>query len=151
MLFTACNEDKLGISNGNIPEGGQIHRFTQLTDANYEEFLAKTPGLILMDFYADWCGPCRMMDPEMVKLKSKMGDKIEIVKIDVDKNPAASQKFKVRGIPALFLYKDGELKDAGTGYRSEEQLFAFVSKWLDKEETNKEKETDKKETEEEKE
>jgi len=114
-LFSGCRKDDSKDRNGTVPDGAQVHRYTQLTDANYEEFLAKTSGVVLVDFDADWCGWCRKMDSGMAKLNSAMGDKVKIVKIDFDTNPVARQKFKVRGIPALFLYKDGELKDACLG------------------------------------
>jgi thioredoxin 1 len=64
----------------------------------------------LVDFHATWCGPCQMMHPIMDKLKVEMGDKIRILKIDVDKNPDISDKFKVRGVPTFVLFKKGEIK-----------------------------------------
>jgi thioredoxin 1 len=127
QMFIGCQKQE----TSSIPEGGQVSRYTQLTDADYEEFLAKQPGLVLVDFDADWCGWCRKMDSGMAKLNSELVSQVKIVKIDFDKNPVARKKFNVQGIPALFLYKDGELKDAGLGYLPEDELFAFVKKHLD--------------------
>ena len=64
----------------------------------------------LVDFYATWCGPCQMMHPVLDKLKAELGDKIRILKIDVDKNPDVSDKFKVRGVPTFMLFRSGEVK-----------------------------------------
>jgi thioredoxin 1 len=63
----------------------------------------------LVDFYATWCGPCQTMHPVLDKLKSELGDKIRILKIDVDKNPDVSDKFKVRGVPTFMLFRSGEV------------------------------------------
>jgi len=63
----------------------------------------------LVDFFATWCGPCKAMQPVLDQLKNDMGENVRIIKIDVDKNPQAADKFKVRGVPTFVLFKDGEI------------------------------------------
>jgi thioredoxin 1 len=77
---------------------------------------------VLVDFYADWCGPCKSLAPVLEELKKEIGDRGDIIKIDVDKNQQLSGSLGVRSIPALFLYKDGEIKWQGLGFRTKEEL-----------------------------
>lgn len=79
---------------------------------------------VLVDFYADWCGPCQALGPVLQELKSDIGEKGSIVKINVDKNPQISGALGVRSIPALFLFKNGEVKWQGLGWKSKEELHA---------------------------
>lgn len=68
---------------------------------------SNTPTLV--DFYADWCGPCKMMNPVLKKLKKKMGDRINIIKVDADKNTDAAARYNVRGVPTLILFRAGDI------------------------------------------
>ena len=81
---------------------------------------SETP--VLVDFYANWCGPCKMLSPVLADLASKHSGDIQVVKIDVDKNPGAAQKLQVRGVPTMMLFKNGEILWRKSGYMSLAQL-----------------------------
>lgn len=75
---------------------------------NFNDII-KSDSLILVDFYATWCGPCKMMHPVLEELKQVLGDSIRIIKLDVDKNEALSSRFRIQSVPTLMLFKNGEI------------------------------------------
>ena len=90
--------------------------------------LIKGEKPILVDFYADWCAPCKAMNAILKSVKSKMGDQIRILKINVDKNQAVADKFNVRGIPTLILFKSNEIKWRKSGLLDENMLLEELKK-----------------------
>ena len=76
---------------------------------NFNDII-KSGKLTLVDFYATWCGPCKMMHPVLEQLKDELGDSIRIIKIDVDKNEALSAQYRIQSVPTLMIFKDGEIK-----------------------------------------
>ncbi|CAM4166665.1 MULTISPECIES: thioredoxin [Listeria] len=100
----------------------------EITDATFEQ--ETNEGLVLTDFWATWCGPCRMVAPVLEEIAAEQGDKLKIVKMDVDANQETPGKFGVMSIPTLLIKKDGEVVDTVIGYRPKEELDEVLAKYL---------------------
>ncbi|OEH91896.1 thioredoxin [Bacillus solimangrovi] len=85
-------------------------------------------GLVLADFWAPWCGPCKMIAPVLEELDSEMGDKVKIIKLDVDENQETASKFGVMSIPTLLVLKDGQVVDQVVGFQPKEALVELLNK-----------------------
>lgn len=81
---------------------------------------------VLVDFYADWCGPCQMMAPVLKEVAQEMGDKVKVIKIDVDKNQPIAQRFGVRSIPTLILFKNGKVLQNKAGVMTKRDLTKMI-------------------------
>jgi len=96
------------------------------SDQNFEADVIESNVPVLVDFWAQWCGPCKAIAPILEDLAQKYTGKIKIVKLDVDQNPATPPKFGVRGIPTLILFKDGQVKATQVGLLSKNELASFI-------------------------
>lgn len=99
---------------------------SNVTDQNFTQETSE--GLVLADFWAPWCGPCKMIAPVLEELDQDMGDKVKIVKVDVDENQETAGKFGVMSIPTLLVIKNGEVVDKAVGYQPKEALAELLNK-----------------------
>jgi thioredoxin 1 len=81
---------------------------------------------VLVDFYAQWCGPCKVQSPVLKQVASEMGERIRVIKIDVDKNPEVASKYGIQGVPTLMVFKDGELKYKQAGVHDRSRLINIL-------------------------
>lgn len=98
----------------------------EVTDANFEEEVLKSDLPVLVDFWAPWCGPCKMIAPVLVELAGEFDGKVKIAKMNVDDNTETPAKFGIRGIPTLIIFKDGENAGQKVGAVSKAQLTEFI-------------------------
>jgi len=97
-----------------------------VTDANFEDEVLKAAGPVLVDYWADWCAPCKMIAPILDEIATEYVGKIKIAKLNIDQNPATPPKFGIRGIPTLMLFKNGNVEATKVGALSKSQLTAFI-------------------------
>ncbi len=97
----------------------------KLTENNYDEFVANNDKLVLIDFWADWCGPCRMIAPIIEEISEERSD-ITVCKVNVDDEPALAERFGVRFIPMLVGMKNGEIINSTTGYHEKEEILSLL-------------------------
>jgi thioredoxin 1 len=99
-----------------------------LTDSNFDEETRK--GLVLVDFWAEWCGPCRRLAPTVDALASEYEGRATVAKLNVDENPNVPGRFMIRGIPTLLLFKDGQLAETMVGLAPKEDIARLIDKHL---------------------
>ena len=97
-----------------------------VTDATFDDAVLKADGPVLVDYWADWCGPCKMIAPILDAISEEYSGRITIAKLNIDENPATPPKYGIRGIPTLMLFKDGNVEATKVGAVSKSQLTAFI-------------------------
>ena len=100
------------------------------SDATFESDVLKSDKPVLLDFWAEWCGPCKMIAPILDELSGDYADRLQIAKLNIDENPQTPPKFGIRGIPTLILFKNGTVEAQKVGAVSRSQLAAFLDSHL---------------------
>ncbi len=98
-----------------------------ISDDTFEEEVVKSTTPVMVDYWAEWCGPCKMIAPILEEVADEYVDKLKVVKLNVDDNPVTPPKFGIRGIPTLMIFRDGEVAATKVGAVSKKQLVAFVN------------------------
>lgn len=96
------------------------------TDGDFNETVLNAEGPVLVDYWAEWCGPCKMIAPILDEIASDYAGKLKVVKLNIDDNPETPQHYGVRGIPTLMLFKNGEVEATKVGALTKSQLAAFI-------------------------
>ena len=98
----------------------------KVSDESFETDVLKSKDLVLVDFWADWCGPCKLIAPALEDLARDMAGKVRVAKINIDENPSTPTKYGVRGIPTLILFKDGQVAATKIGSLPKSKLYEWV-------------------------
>jgi thioredoxin 1 len=99
---------------------------SHVTDASFDQEVLKASGPVLVDFWAEWCGPCKMIGPVLEEIAGEYAGKLKIAKLNIDENPQTPPKYGIRGIPTLMLFKNGQVEATKVGAVSKSQLAAFI-------------------------
>jgi len=101
-----------------------------VTDGTFEQEVLKSEMPVLVDYWAEWCGPCKMIAPLLDEIVGDYAGKLKFAKLNIDENPATPPKFGIRGIPTLMIFKDGDVEATKVGALSKSQLTAFIDSSL---------------------
>ena len=103
----------------------------KVSDADFEAEVLNATGPVVVDFWAEWCGPCRMIAPALDEISGVMGDKVKIVKLNVDESPKTASKYGVMSIPTLMIFKDGEMASRQVGAAPKQKLQQWIKAAVD--------------------
>jgi thioredoxin 1 len=98
----------------------------QVSDQSFSEDVLKASGPVLVDFWAEWCGPCKQIAPSLEEIAKELGDKITVAKVNIDENPQTPTQYGVRGIPTLIIFKDGQVAAMKVGALPKSKLLEWV-------------------------
>ena len=101
-----------------------------VTDANFDKDVLNASGPVVVDFWAEWCGPCRLISPALEEIASEMDGQVTIAKLNVDENPNTAGRFSIRGIPTILIFKGGEVVEQVVGLAQKEDLKKAIDKHI---------------------
>lgn len=102
----------------------------EINEAQFEQEVMQATLPVLVDFWAPWCGPCKMLGPVLEEMAASNDSRLKVVKVNVDENPELAQKYEVMGIPSVFLFKNGQVLDSFTGAMSKQALTEKIEKYI---------------------
>jgi thioredoxin 1 len=119
-------------TTGRLPAGEKLTmaEIVDVTDQNFEAEILKSDQPVVIDFWAEWCAPCRQISPIIHELAEQYGDRVKVVKMDIDSNPNTPGKYGIRAIPTILTFKDGEVVDQIQGARPKKDIQAVIEKLL---------------------
>jgi thioredoxin len=99
----------------------------KVSDATFESEVLKASGPVVVDFWAEWCGPCRMIAPALEEIAGSLGEKVKIVKLNVDENPQTAAKYNIQSIPTLMIFKNGDMSSRQIGAAPKQKLEQWIT------------------------
>ncbi len=109
-----------------LPSPPMSEHMIHVTDDSFDSDVLKSDKPVLVDYWAEWCGPCKMIAPILEEVSSEYSERVKVAKLDVDQNQATSMKYGIRGIPTLMLFKEGNIVATHVGALTKSQLTAFI-------------------------
>jgi thioredoxin 1 len=103
---------------------------TKVTDTSFKADVLDSSGPVVVDFWAEWCGPCKMIGPALEEISGELAGKVTVAKINIDENPSTPSKYGVRGIPTLMLFKDGKVAATKVGAAPKGKLLEWINQSL---------------------
>lgn len=109
------------------PEGAESVATTKVSDDSFEADVLKSGRPVLVDFWAEWCGPCKQIGPALEEIAAEMGDRVQVVKLNIDDNPMTPGRYGVRGIPTLMVFKDGKVASTKVGAMPKSKIVEWLN------------------------
>jgi thioredoxin 1 len=125
--FTHWAADSAPFPRTDDPGKTRYFMVEKVTDASFDKDVLKATGPVVVDFWAEWCGPCRMIAPALEEISNSLNGKVKIVKLNVDENPGTAAKYGIMSIPTLMLFKDGQLASRQIGAQPKQKLEQWIT------------------------